>query len=128
MKLLLDSHAVIWWVDQHELLSPNANDAISDPQNELFVSAATIWEIGIKVGIGKLRLSQPYRNWMNQAIADLRAITIAVSVEYADAQANLPPHHGDPFDRMLISQSLTDGISIVSRDTRFDSYGVTRLW
>ena len=58
MKLLLDSHAVIWWADQHSLLSRAAHEAISGPQNELFVSAATIWEIGIKVGIGKLKLSQ----------------------------------------------------------------------
>ncbi|QDS86528.1 hypothetical protein EC9_06920 [Rosistilla ulvae] len=67
MRVLLDSHAVIWWVDQHRLLSPNALAAVADPSNELFVSAATVWEIGIKVGLGKLRLSLPYRTWMNQA-------------------------------------------------------------
>lgn len=128
MKLLLDSHAVIWWVDQHGLLSPTAHDAISDPGNELFVSAATIWEIGIKVGIGKLKFSLPYRNWMNQAIAELRATTLPISVEYADTQSNLPKHHGDPFDRLLISQALADQISIVSSDIHFDSYGVTRIW
>ncbi len=128
MKLLLDSHAVIWWVDQHGLLSPTARSAIADPNNDLLVSAATIWEIGIKVGIGKLKLSQPYLSWMNFAIADLRATTLPITVEYTDVQANLPDHHGDPFDRLLIAQSLSDELTLVSNDSMFDGYGVNRLW
>ena len=128
MKLLLDSHVLIWWVDQHALLSPTAYAAIEAPSNDLVVSAATIWEIGIKVGLGKLKLSRPYRSWMDRAITDLRAVILPISVDYADVQARLPQHHGDPFDRLLISQSLTEKISIVSSDAHFDNYGVTRLW
>ncbi len=128
MKLLLDSHAVIWWVDQHELLSSLAYDAIEEPKNDLLVSAATIWEISIKVGIGKLKLSQPYRDWMNHAITSLRATTLPITVEYADIQASLPPYHGDPFDRLLIAQSRSENLTLVSSDSTFDSYGVNRLW
>lgn len=128
MKLLLDSHVVIWWVDQYRLISPAARAAVADPKNELIISAATIWEIGIKVGIGRLKLSRPYRDWMNQAITDLRAAILPISVEYADVQANLPPHHGDPFDRLLVAQSEAEKISLVSNDVIFDRYGVSRVW
>lgn len=128
MRLLLDTHAVIWWVDQDHLLSPAAHAAIADPQNELLISAASIWETAIKAGLGKLSLSMPYRQWMNQAIADLRAFILPITVDYADVQAGLPNHHGEPFDRMLVAQVKVEGIAIVSSDAIFDQYGVTRIW
>ena len=128
MRFLLDTHVVIWWVDQDRLLSVPAHEAIADPQNELNVSAATIWEIAIKTGIGKLKLSRPYRDWMNQAISDLRAKILPISVDYSHAQTSLPPHHGDPFDRLLVAQSIVEQVSIISSDVAFDSYGVNRLW
>lgn len=128
MKLLLDTHAVIWWVDHDELLSESAHEAIADPQNELLISAASIWEISIKVGIGKLKLSLPYRQWMHKAVADLRASILPISVESCDVQSSLPLHHGDPFDRLIVAQSSVEHISIVSSDEVFDRYGVHRLW
>ena len=128
MKLLLDTHAVIWWVDHDELLSESAHEAIADPQNELFISAASIWEISIKVGIGKLKLSLPYREWMNTAVADLRASILPISVESCDVQSSLPLHHGDPFDRLIVAQSSVEQVAIVSSDEMFDRYGVHRLW
>lgn len=128
MKLLLDTHAVIWWVDHDELLSDSAHEAIADPQNELLISAASIWEIAIKVGIGKLKLSQPYRDWMNQAITDLRALILPISVEACSTQSGLPLHHGDPFDRLIVAQSFVEQTTIVSNDAAFDLYGVNRLW
>jgi PIN domain nuclease of toxin-antitoxin system len=75
-----------------------------------------------------LTLSSPYRDWMNRAIATLGLTIVPITVEYADAQAALPWHHRDPFDRLLIAQALTDGIAIVGADTQFDAYGVTRVW
>ena len=128
MKLLLDTHAVIWWVDHDQLLSESAHEAIADPQNELLISAASIWEISIKVGIGKLKLSFPYREWMSKAVADLRASVLPISVESCDVQCSLPLHHGDPFDRLIIAQSSVEQIAIVSSDEVFDRYGVHRLW
>ncbi len=83
MRLLIDSHALIWYVDQSHLLSLTSHNAISDSDNELIFSAGSIWEIGIKIGLGKLVLTQPYRAWMNQAIDDLGLTVLPLTVEYA---------------------------------------------
>jgi PIN domain nuclease of toxin-antitoxin system len=128
MRLLVDSQAVIWAVDDPTQLSPTATAALQDPANDLLVSAATIWEIAIKVGLNKLSLSGSYRDWMNQAIAALGLTILPVTVDYAAAQATLHPHHKDPFDRLMVAQALTERIPIVSADAIFDQYGITRLW
>jgi PIN domain nuclease of toxin-antitoxin system len=128
VRLLIDTQALIWYVDQHNLLTRPAHAAITDPQNDLAVSAATTWEIAIKVGVGKLTLSIPYRQWMNKAMTDLRLWLLPITVEYADVQASLPYHHGDPFDRLIIAQSLVEQVAIISSDVQFDPYGVSRVW
>ena len=128
MRLLLDTHALIWYVDQDHLLSASAHAAITDSANDLLLSAGTIWEIGIKVGLNKLSLSMPYREWMNKAIADLGLTLLPISVEYADVQAGLPRHHGDPFDRLLAAQARVENIPLISSDPVFDRYGLTRIW
>jgi PIN domain nuclease of toxin-antitoxin system len=106
VRARIDSHTLIWAVDDPDKLSPTARATLQDPANELLVSAATIWEIAIKVALGKLTLSRPYRDWMNQALADLGTAVLPITVEYADAQAWLPDHDRDPFDRLLIAQGL----------------------
>jgi PIN domain nuclease of toxin-antitoxin system len=126
--LLLDSHTIIWAVDDPARLSELATTAIQNPANGLLFSVASVWEIAIKVGLGKLALTLPFRQWMNQAMADLGVTLLPLTVEYADRQAALPLHHRDPFDRLLIAQALTEAISLVSADTAFAPYGVTRLW
>jgi PIN domain nuclease of toxin-antitoxin system len=128
VRLLVDSHTVIWAVDDPSQLSPVARAAMQDPANELLVSAATVWEIAIKVGVGKLVLTLPYRQWMNQAIADLGLAMLPITVEYADVQAGLPRRHGGLFDRLLAAQASTEGISIIGADSAFDPYGVSRIW
>jgi len=128
MRHLIDSQSLIWYVDQDQLLSPAAHAATSDRTNDLLLSAATVWEVGIKVGLGKLTLSQPYRQWMNQAIADLGLTILPITVEYADVQGGLPRHHGDPFDRLIVARAIVEGIPIISSDPQLDAYGVTRIW
>ena len=128
MRVLLDTHAVLWYVDHDHLVSATAYAAIEDPANDLLISAATIWEIAIKVGRSKLTLSLPYRQWMAKAIADLDATILPITLDYAAAQAALPNHHRDPFDRLLVAQAQVEQISLVSNDTVFDQYGVQRLW
>src|SRR4051794_23849764 len=128
MRILLDTHALIWWVDQDHLLTASAYAAIQDPSNEVLLSAATVWEMAIKVGVGKLNLSLPYRPWMEKAVLDLGAEILPITVEFADAQTRLPHHHRDPFDRLLAAQSLTENIPLVSADAIFDRYAVSRLW
>jgi len=92
------------------------------------ISAATVWEIAIKTGLCKLTLSMPYKEWMNRAIADLGATILPITVEYADAQATLPNHHRDPFDRLLVSQAQVENIPLASNEETFDRYGISRLW
>src|SRR5438046_1269843 len=105
MRLLVDAHSMIWAVEQPAKLSAAAAAALQDPSNELLLSSATIWEIAIKVGLGKLKLSLPYRQWMTKAMSDLNMSILPITVDYAQAQSNLPRHHGDPFDRMLVAQA-----------------------
>ena len=128
MRLLIDSQTLIWFVDQDHLLSRTAHAAITDPANDLLLSAASVWEIAIKVGLEKLKLSLPYCDWMEQAIADLGLVILPITVEAAGLQAGLPWHHRDPFDRLIIAQALVDNIPVVSIDRIFDDYGIERLW
>lgn len=128
MRLLLDTHALIWAVDQPDRLGSRARSALEDAANELLISAATIWEIAIKTGLGKLTLSVPYREGMDRAIADLGSTILPITVEYADAQARLPGHHRDPLDRMLVAQAIAERIPLVANEDMFDQYGVSRLW
>lgn len=92
------------------------------------VSAGTIWEVSIKVGIGRLSLSLPFREWMNRGMTDLGLSVVPITVEHADHQAALPLHHRDPFDRLLAAQALTERIPLVSADAVFDRYGGVRVW
>ena len=128
MKLLLDSHTLIWAVENPAKLSPLAAAAILDPNNERWLSAASIWEIAIKAGQGKLSLSLPYGKWMENAIGDLVLVVLPITIEYANAQSQLPYYHRDPFDRMLIAQSQLENLVMISQDALLDSYGIQRLW
>jgi PIN domain nuclease of toxin-antitoxin system len=128
VKLLLDSHTLIWAVDDVGQLSPTATILLQDPNNDLFLSAASLWEIAIKVSLGKLTLQSAYKQWMSQATADLGLAILPITIAYADIQTTLPRHHGDPFDRLLIAQSQADSLPILSADSQFDAYGITRLW
>jgi PIN domain nuclease of toxin-antitoxin system len=101
---------------------------LEDPGNDLLLSAGTVWEIAIKVGLRKLALSQPFGQWIVKAIADLGLRILPISVEAADVQIALPSHHRDPFDRLLVAQSQTEAAILVSVDSVFDQYGVRRLW
>jgi PIN domain nuclease of toxin-antitoxin system len=121
VRVLLDSHVLVWAVDDPAKLSPVAAATLRDPTTALVVSAATIWELAIKFGLHKLMLSRPYLEWMNQALADLGATTLPITVESADVMAALPNHHRDPFDRLLIAQSQLESISLVSADAHLDA-------
>jgi PIN domain nuclease of toxin-antitoxin system len=128
VRLLLDSHALIWAVDDPSRLGYRAASELANPANDLFLSAGTIWEIAIKVGLKKLALSLPFKVWMTQAVADLGLVVLPITVESADAQTALPSHHRDPFDRLLVAQAKTENIVLVSTDVIFDQYGTQRLW
>jgi len=128
VRLLLDTHTLFRSADDPSKVSAAAMAAMADPANDRLLSAATVWELAIKVGQGKIRLSMPYRVWMDTAIADLKLTILPITVGYAERQSTLPPHHKDPFDRLMIAQALVERILIVSVDVAFDPYGVTRIW
>jgi PIN domain nuclease of toxin-antitoxin system len=128
VRILLDTHALVWYVDQDHLLSPAAHAAITDPANTLLLSAGSIWELAIKVGLNKLSLSLPYRTWIDQAMVDLGVTILPITAGYADIQMTLPYHHRDPFDRLLAAQAKVGNVSLVSTDPIFSQYGISCIW
>src|SRR5437016_2804995 len=127
MRVLVDANALLWAVDQPSRLGAGANSVLQNSGNQLLLSAATIWEISIKVGLKKLALSSPYRQWINQVATDLGMQVLPITADYADAQIGLPMHHRDPFDRLLIAQAQVENIPIVSADAVLEQYGVSRI-
>jgi PIN domain nuclease of toxin-antitoxin system len=131
MKLLLDTHALLWYTDNDPRLSPAASRLLADPHNELSVSMATSWEIAIKVGLKKLSLSAPYSQYITQALSGLGITLLPISLDDCSYYETLPfplANHRDPFDRMLITHAFRHGLTVVGNDAKFDAYGVTRLW
>ncbi len=123
MKLLLDTHVVLWWLDDPLLLSLAAREAIADPTNEVLVSAAVCWEIAIKRGLGKLTAPADLRG----ALQSCGFIELNVTPEHALATESLAMHHRDPFDRMLVAQALVEGATVVSRDPFVAAYGIPTI-
>ena len=123
MKLLLDTHVVLWWLEDPLLLSMAARQAIADPTNEVLVSAATCWEIAIKRGLGKLTAPADLRG----ALLSCGFTELDVTTAHALATESLTMHHRDPFDRMLIAQALVEGATLVSRDSYVVAYGIPTI-
>jgi PIN domain nuclease of toxin-antitoxin system len=128
MRLLLDTHALLWFALDHPNLSAAAQSLILDPANEKLISPATYWEIAIKFSRGKLDFSQPYAEFMADAIDGNGFGILPVLVPHTTVVSTLPFHHRDPFDRLLVAQALAENVPIVSADTALDPYGVRRLW
>jgi PIN domain nuclease of toxin-antitoxin system len=128
VNLLLDTHTLLWFLNDAPQLVPTATSLIVDPANRKFASMATCWEIAIKVGLKKLDLGEPATTFLPRELAANNFAVLGIELAHATFVETLPPHHKDPFDRILISQSLLKTMPIVSADTLFDPYGVTRLW
>jgi PIN domain nuclease of toxin-antitoxin system len=128
VKLLLDTHTLLWWLDGDERLSDPAKAAIGDEATRVFVSAASAWEITTKVRIGKLPGAIEVAERFLEIIIDQDFDTLPISVEHARHAGLMPGEHRDPFDRMLIAQSQIEGLTLVSNETLFDHFGIRRLW
>lgn len=128
MRLLLDTQAFLYFVLDNPALGRRALNLIRDTDNERLLSIASFWEIAIKVSIGKLSLAQPFDVFLAQQV-DVNVLTmLPISIEHVATLSTLPFHHRDPFDRMLVAQSMVEGLPIVSGDAAFDQYGVQRIW
>jgi PIN domain nuclease of toxin-antitoxin system len=128
MRLLLDTHAFIWFVLNDAKLGATAKILIEDPASEVFVSPATYWEIAIKVGTSKLNLFAQYDDFMRRGIFGNDFEILHVEIGHTSLLTTLPFHHKDPFDRLLVAQALVEALPIVSADAALDPYGVNRLW
>ena len=128
MRLLLDTHAFLWFILDDPQLSSTARSLIEDPANEVAVSPASYWEIAIKIKLGKYTLPSPYRQFMETQIAANDFHILSIEPKHTALLATMPLHHKDPFDRLIVAQALTEGISLISIDSQLDTYGVARLW
>jgi PIN domain nuclease of toxin-antitoxin system len=128
MRLLLDTHAFLWFFIGTPSLSAKARASIEDESNEKFFSIASLWEIAIKASIGKLTLSKPFDDIFPDQLAHNGIDLLSITTAHVSAITNMPFHHRDPFDRLLIAQAMTEQMQIVSADAAFDNYAVTRLW
>jgi len=128
MKLLLDTHIFLWFIAGDLKLSLTARTLIEDSANEKFVSAVSLWEIAIKHSIGKLDLSDDFDVLFPKQLEMNGFEMLAVKIEHLSNLISLPFHHRDPFDRLLIAQTIAENMQIVSVDRVFDSYKITRHW
>jgi PIN domain nuclease of toxin-antitoxin system len=127
MRLLLDTHAFLWFIEGSSDLSNVARNLIEDQGNQRFLSIASLWELSIKVSIGKLELGMPFTELITQQVYDNAIDLLEIQPEHLDELTKLLFHHKDPFDRLIIAQSIVEDMAIVSKDRAFGSYPV-RLW
>ncbi len=128
MRLLLDTYAFLWFINGDARFSTTARALIEDSANTSSISVASIWEMAIKVSIGKLTFRQPFTTLLPQQLERNGIALLGITIDHALAVTALPFHHRDPFDRLLIAQAMTEQLPLVSADAVFDSYAVTRLW
>jgi len=123
MNLLLDTHVLLWWLNDDPTLSKKSRTAIAEGKNLVFVSAVVVWEIRIKEALGKLEIPLNFKGVLDSQPFEMLDIT----VEHAHAVKDLPAHHRDPFDRMLIAQARVEGFTLLTHDTRLKKYKVSLM-
>ena len=128
MRLLLDTHTLLWWVEDDPQLSPAARDSIGDENNECLVSLVSAWEMAIKTSLGKLRLTGPVLDYFQQHLPGNNFRRLDITLEHVTRVQNLPLHHRDPFDRLLLAQAQQERLALVSADAMVLRYGIERIW
>ena len=123
MRLLLDTHVLIWWLEGGAGLAPAAREALASPEADVRVSPASIWEASIKRAKGRLRAPKDLTEWVRRE----RFEELPLRMEHAELAGSLPLHHADPFDRLLIAQAHIEGLTIVTRNPAFEPYGIPLL-
>jgi PIN domain nuclease of toxin-antitoxin system len=128
MRVLIDTHVFLWWVEGERALPAKARAVIANPGNECLLSMASVWELAIKAGLGKLKLSLPVRRYVVENVAANGFRLLEIGVAHVGRVETLAQHHGDPFDRLLIAQALEEKLPVVTADPVFGKYGVKRIW
>lgn len=128
MRLLLDTHAFLWFVSGDDRLSSEARCHIEHPEHDAYLSVASVWEMAIKISLGRLSLQGAIAEFVVHYTTECRMGILDISVRHAAAVASMPWCHRDPFDRLLAAQCSVDQLTLVTADTAFDAYGVPRIW
>ncbi|WP_242034280.1 type II toxin-antitoxin system VapC family toxin [Richelia sinica] len=124
----MDTHTFIWYVTDDSQISNQVLEVINDENNQIFLSIASVWEMGIKHGLGKLSFNVPFETFIRQQMSINDFTLLDIKISHINTVAQLPLHHRDPFDRILIAQAIVENIPIISGDSKFDAYPIQRLW
>lgn len=128
MRLLLDTHTFLWFITDNPQLSSTAKTLIETPDNDRVLSMGSVWEMAIKLSLGKLTITQPFDIFLSHQLEINGIELLHIELAHITAILNLPLHHRDPFDRLIIAQSLVEQIPLLSADSTFDHYPIQRLW
>ncbi|MCY4552294.1 MAG: type II toxin-antitoxin system VapC family toxin [Candidatus Poribacteria bacterium] len=128
MKYLLDTHTLLWFLKGDKKLSDKARQLIDNPRNSKFLSIASLWEIAVKVSLGKLVLDKPFERLFPEQLYFNRIEVLDITVDSLIKLTTLPFHHRDPFDRLIIAQALVEDLPIIGTDAAFDAYEISREW
>lgn len=128
MKALLDTHTFLWWITDNPMLSDHVRNLIGDGRNELFLSSASGWEIAIKAQLGRIKIPDKPEIFISEQISANAIRSLPIQIAHALHVYNLPFHHRDPFDRMLIAQSQLEGLPIITNDSKISRYSVKVIW
>ena len=128
MNYLLDTHTFLWFINADPALSASAQTIIEADDNEIFLSVASLWEMAIKISLGRLEVPLPFAEFVQTQMHENNIQLYPIQIAHTGRVVTLPFHHRDPFDRLLIAQSLTDQIPMIGKDAIFDNYGVQRVW
>jgi len=128
LKYILDTHALLWITSDSDRLTSKAKSIYLDDKNEIWLSKASVWEMAIKISLKKLQIKNNIENFINDHVVGNGIKILDITLEQIYKLETLPFHHRDPFDRLIISQSMTEGIPVISSDHKFDKYNVNRIW
>jgi PIN domain nuclease of toxin-antitoxin system len=128
MRVLLDTHVFLWWVEGDRALPAKARAVLADQDNECLISLASAWELAIKAGLGKLKLALPVKRYVVEHVAANGFRMLDIRMAHIGRIETLAAHHGDPFDRLLIAQALEEKLPVITADPVFRKYGVKRIW
>ena len=128
VRYLLDTHAHLWFIAEDKQLSSSGQRLILDSSNEIFLSIASLWEISIKVNIGKLVLDEPFERMFPRDLHFHEIEILDITIDHLITFTTLPLHHRDPFDRLIIAQAIVEDMPIIGKDETFDLYNVEREW
>jgi len=127
MNILLDTHTFLWYLQDSKELSSKSAEIIEDTSNSLWFSIASLWEISIKLGVGKLSLQNSFSE-LEEVLKQLKIEVLPITFSDTEQYLNLPLHHRDPFDRILVAQAMNNSLVLISRDAAFDDYDIQRIW